>query len=238
MTDNKHHIDADNDTLHEAPNQVDEVNQVNEQTETEAEQNVNSDNESADMEDLMQQINELTLQLAAKDEEILRVAAEGMNAQKRLQRELENTRKYANEKLIKAMVPVMDSFDKALEIVYDDEVEVTVEAMVEGTINTQQSLSKVLQEYGIEIINPLGERFNPEIHEAMSMVKSEDHEKNTVVDVFQKGYLLNGRVIRAAMVVVAQWGRNVLGTYASDLNGLATQSASQLSLELCQQVHR
>ncbi|KAA3639192.1 MAG: nucleotide exchange factor GrpE [Proteobacteria bacterium] len=204
MTDNKHHIDADNDTLHEAPNQVDEVNQVNEQTETEAEQNVNSDNESADMEDLMQQINELTLQLAAKDEEILRVAAEGMNAQKRLQRELENTRKYANEKLIKAMVPVMDSFDKALEIVYDDEVEVTVEAMVEGTINTQQSLSKVLQEYGIEIINPLGERFNPEIHEAMSMVKSEDHEKNTVVDVFQKGYLLNGRVIRAAMVVVAQ----------------------------------
>jgi len=144
------------------------------------------------------------MQLAAKDEEILRVAAEGMNVKNRLQRELENTRKYANEKLLKAMVPVMDSFDKALEIVDNDQVEVTVEAMVEGTINTQQSMTKVLQEFGIEIINPLGEKFNPEIHEAMSMVKSDNHEKNTVVDVFQKGYLLNGRVIRAAMVVVSQ----------------------------------
>ena len=108
------------------------------------------------------------------------------------------------EKLMKSMVPVMDSFDKALEIVHDDQVEVTVEAMVEGTVNTQQSLTKVLQEYGIEIINPKGEKFDPEIHEAMSMVQSEEHEKNTIVDVFQKGYLLNGRVIRAAMVVVAR----------------------------------
>jgi len=197
MTDNKQHKDDDN--------QIDDLNQdVNEATDDEVEVVDHSGSESSDAEDLNQQVKELKMQLAAKDEEILRVAAEGMNAQKRLQRELENTRKYANEKLIKAMVPVMDSFDKALEIVHDDQVEVTVEAMVEGTINTQQSLTKVLQEYGIEIINPAGEKFDPEIHEAMSMVKSEDHEKNTVVNVFQKGYLLHGRVIRAAMVVVAQ----------------------------------
>ena len=163
-----------------------------------------SESASSEHDELEQKINDLEMQLAAKDEEILRVAAEGMNAQKRLQRELENTRKYANEKLIKSMIPVMDSFDKALEIVHDDQVEVTVEAKVEGTVNTQQSLTKVLQEYGIEIINPKGEKFDPEIHEAMSMVQSEDHEKNTIVDVFQKGYLLNGRVIRAAMVVVAR----------------------------------
>ncbi|MCX7543947.1 nucleotide exchange factor GrpE [Marinicella gelatinilytica] len=205
MTDNKHHNDADNETLHEAPNQADDVNQnVDNSTDDEVEFVNNPDSEAADSEELAQRIKELEMQLAAKDEEVLRVAAEGMNAQKRLQRELENTRKYANEKLIKAMVPVMDSFDKALEIVEDQQVEVTVESMVEGTINTQQSLAKVLQEYGIEIINPLGEKFDPEIHEAMSMVKSDQHEKNTVVDVFQKGYLLHGRVIRAAMVVVAQ----------------------------------
>jgi len=205
MTDKKHPKDDDNETLYESKHQTDELNQnVNETTDDEVEVVDNSESESSDHQDLKQEIKELQMQLAAKDEEILRVAAEGMNVKNRLQRELENTRKYANEKLLKAMVPVMDSFDKALEIVDNDQVEVTVEAMVEGTINTQQSMTKVLQEFGIEIINPLGEKFNPEIHEAMSMVKSDNHEKNTVVDVFQKGYLLNGRVIRAAMVVVSQ----------------------------------
>ncbi len=62
----------------------------------------------------------------------------------------------------------------------------------------------MLEDNGIEIVNPLGEKFDPEVHEAMSMVPSPDHEKNSIVNVFQKGYLLNGRVIRAAMVVVAQ----------------------------------
>jgi molecular chaperone GrpE len=205
MTDKKHPKDDDNETLNESKHQTDELNQnVNETTDDEVEFVDNNESESSDHQELKQEIKELEMQLAAKDEEILRVAAEGMNVKNRLQRELENTRKYANEKLLKAMVPVMDSFDKALEIVDNDQVEVTVEAMVEGTINTQQSMTKVLQEFGIEIINPLGEKFDPEIHEAMSMVKSANHEKNTVVDVFQKGYLLNGRVIRAAMVVVSQ----------------------------------
>ncbi|GAA4808361.1 protein GrpE [Marinicella pacifica] len=205
MTDNKRNIDDENEDLYESDMDMDETNEEAEHTTDDEVEVVNHpESESTQTDELMHQIKDLEMQLAAKDEEILRVAAEGMNAQKRLQRELENTRKYANEKLIKAMIPVMDSFDKALEIVHDDQVEVTVEAMVEGTINTQQSMTKVLQEYGIEIINPMGEKFDPDIHEAMSMVKSENHEKNTVVDVFQKGYLLNGRVIRAAMVVVAQ----------------------------------
>ncbi len=205
MTDNKRNIDDENEDLYESDMDMDETNEAAEHTTDDEVEVVNHpESESTQTDELMHQIKDLEMQLAAKDEEILRVAAEGMNAQKRLQRELENTRKYANEKLIKAMIPVMDSFDKALEIVHDDQVEVTVEAMVEGTINTQQSMTKVLQEYGIEIINPMGEKFDPDIHEAMSMVKSENHEKNTVVDVFQKGYLLNGRVIRAAMVVVAQ----------------------------------
>lgn len=205
MSDKKDYKDDDNETLFESTKQGDDVSRDDDTTTDDEVEVVNHpDAEASDAEDLNQRIKELEMQLAARDEEILRVAAEGMNVQKRLQRELENTRKYANEKLIKAMIPVMDSFDKALEIVEDDRVEVTVEAMVEGTINTQQSMTKVLQEYGIEIINPLGEKFDPEIHEAMSMVKSDQHEKNTVVDVFQKGYLLHGRVIRAAMVVVAQ----------------------------------
>jgi len=158
----------------------------------------------AKIEDLQAQLDETKAKLSEKDDEVLRVVAEGMNLQKRLQRDLDNTRKFANDKIIKAMIPVMDSFDKALEVINDDNCEVTTEAMIEGTQNTQKIFAKVLQDHGIEIINPIGEVFDPEQHEAMSMVPSPDHEKNTIVNVFQKGYLLNGRVVRAAMVVVAQ----------------------------------
>ncbi|MEZ5473290.1 MAG: nucleotide exchange factor GrpE [Marinicella sp.] len=158
----------------------------------------------AKIETLQAQLDEKEAIIKEKDEEVLRVVAEGMNLQKRLQRDLDNTRKFSNDKIIKAMIPVMDSFDKALEVIGDDNCEVTIEAMIEGTQNTQKIFSKVLEEHGIEIVNPVGEMFDPEIHEAMSMVPSPDHEKNTIINVFQKGYLLNGRVIRAAMVVVAQ----------------------------------
>lgn len=158
----------------------------------------------AKIEDLQAQLDESKAKLAEKDDEVLRVIAEGMNLQKRLQRDLDNTRKFANDKIIKAMIPVMDSFDKALEVINDDSCEVSTEAMIEGTQNTQKIFAKVLQDHGIEIINPVGEIFDPEQHEAMSMVPSPQHEKNTIVNVFQKGYLLNGRVVRAAMVVVAQ----------------------------------
>lgn len=158
----------------------------------------------AKIEALQAQLDEKEAIIKEKDEEVLRVVAEGMNLQKRLQRDLDNTRKFSNDKIIKAMIPVMDSFDKALEVIGDDNCEVTIDAMIEGTQNTQKIFSKVLEEHGIEIVNPVGEMFDPEIHEAMSMLPSPDHEKNTIINVFQKGYLLNGRVIRAAMVVVAQ----------------------------------
>lgn len=158
----------------------------------------------AKIEALQSQVDELQEVVAKKDDELLRVAAEGINLQKRLQRDLDNTRKFSNDKIIKALIPVMDSFDKALEVIDDERCEVTPEAMIEGTQNTQKIFAKVLADHGIEISNPIGEKFDPEIHEAMSMVSSPEHEKNTIVDVFQKGYLLNGRVVRAAMVVVAQ----------------------------------
>lgn len=169
------------------------------------------DNELSALEQMQAKIEELESQLAEKDDiikekedEVLRVVAEGVNLQKRMQRDLDNTRKFSNDKIIKALIPVMDSFDKALEVIGDENCEVTIDAMIEGTQNTQKIFSKVLEDNGIEILNPVGETFDPEKHEAMSMVPSDEYEKNTIVNVFQKGYLLNGRVIRAAMVVVAQ----------------------------------
>ena len=156
------------------------------------------------LEQMQQTIEDLKAQLAAKEEEKLLIAAEAQNLQRRMQRDIDNTRKFSNDKIIKALIPVMDSFDKALEVIEDDSCEVTTEAMVQGTENTHKIFSKVLEDNGISIINPVGEAFDPEQHEAMSMIASPDHEKNTVVNVFQKGYLLNDRVVRAAMVVVAQ----------------------------------
>lgn len=168
------------------------------------------DNELSALEQMQKKIEDLQAQLAEKDEiigskedEVLRVAAEAQNLQRRLQRDLDNTRKFSNDKIIKSMIPVMDSFDKALEVIDDEACEVTTEAMIEGTQNTQKIFAKVLADNGIEIVDPLGETFDPELHEAMSMVPSPDHEKNTIINVFQKGYLLHGRVVRAAMVVVA-----------------------------------
>ena len=156
------------------------------------------------LEQMQQTIDDLNAQLAAKEEEKLLIAAEAQNLQRRMQRDIDNTRKFSNDKIIKALIPVMDSFDKALEVIEDDSCEVTIEAMIQGTENTHKIFSKVLEDNGISIINPVGEAFDPEQHEAMSMIASPDHEKNTVVNVFQKGYLLNDRVVRAAMVVVAQ----------------------------------
>ncbi|MCF6300594.1 MAG: nucleotide exchange factor GrpE [Proteobacteria bacterium] len=158
----------------------------------------------SELEELQLKVVELEEQLSNRNDDLLRMAAEMANTQKRLERDIQNTRKFSNDKIIKAMVPVMDSFDKALEVIEDDSCEVTAEAMIEGTHNTHKIFAKILEDHGITVVNPEGEKFNPELHEAISMVESADHKKNTIVNVFQKGYLLNDRIIRAAMVVVAK----------------------------------
>lgn len=187
---------------------VDNVVEINAETDAdnEADEVVEELSETSvdALEQMQQTIDDLKAQLAAKEEEKLLIAAEAQNLQRRMQRDIDNTRKFSNDKIIKALIPVMDSFDKALEVIEDDACEVTTEAMIQGTENTHKIFTKVLEDNGITILNPVGEVFDPEKHEAMSMVPSPDHEKNTVVNVFQKGYLLNDRVVRAAMVVVAQ----------------------------------
>jgi len=137
-------------------------------------------------------------------DEIVRLHAEMANIRKRNARELDNLRKYSLDKFAKSLIPVADSLDKALEVGKDDNCQVTAEQMIEGTEMTQKVFLKVLTENGVEVINPAGEKFNPEFHEAMTQVPNPDLEPNTIVDVFQKGYILNGRLVRPAMVVVSK----------------------------------
>ncbi len=137
-------------------------------------------------------------------EEIMRLRAEMDNMKKRNARELDNLRKYSLDKFSKALIPVADSMDKALEVSKSENCEVTAQQMIEGTEMTQKVFLKVLTENGMEILNPEGEKFNPEFHEAMTQVPNPELEPNTIVDVYQKGYVLNGRLIRPAMVVVSK----------------------------------
>ena len=185
---------ADVDAAEEVASEVDEV------IEETSDEEVIMDEADA----LQQRIEDLEAQLAKSQDDMMRTLAAMDNLQKRMDRDIQNTRKFSNDKIIKALIPVMDSFDKALELAEKDGCEVTAEQMVEGTQMTQKILLQVLQDNGITVLDPKGEKFDPELHEAMTMVEVPGQEKNTVVDVFQKGYLLNDRVIKAAMVVVAK----------------------------------
>jgi molecular chaperone GrpE len=146
-------------------------------------------------------VKELQEEIERKNEEIIRLNAEMDNIRKRNAREMENLRKYALDKFTKELLPVVDSLEKAMQV---DRENTSVDQVLEGTELTQKILNKVLQNHGLEVIDPHGEKFNPDFHDAVSAVPSEDVEPNTVLDVFQKGYSLNGRVVRPAMVVVSK----------------------------------
>ncbi len=148
--------------------------------------------------------HDLSTEVTKLKEEIMRMRAEADNVRKRNARDLDNLRKFSIDKFAKSLIPVADSMDKELEACAKDDIQMTVEQMIEGTIMTQKVLLKVLADNGVEVINPEGEKFNPEFHEAMTQIPNPNLAPNTIVDVFQKGYILNGRLVRPAMVVVSK----------------------------------
>ena len=132
----------------------------------------------------------------------LRLQADIENLKKRNQRDLENAHKFALDKVTDQLLPVMDSLQMGLHAAEQEGA--TIESIHEGSELTLKMLESVFEKIGITAIDPTGEKFDPEQHQAMSMVESDDHEPNTVVSVMQKGYFLNGRLIRPAMVMVAK----------------------------------
>jgi molecular chaperone GrpE len=132
----------------------------------------------------------------------LRLQAEVENLRKRAQRDLENAHKYGLEKFAVDLLPVRDSLEMGIAAAEGESVDPV--KLKEGASLTLKMLGDVMQRYGIVEIDPQGQRFNPEFHEAMSIQQRSDVEPNTVVTVVQKGYILNDRLIRPAMVIVAQ----------------------------------
>jgi len=134
-------------------------------------------------------------------EKALRAQAELENVRRRAERDVESAHKFGQEKLIDAILPVIDSLEQALEAAANDEGS---QGMREGIELTYQLFLSNLEKFKVKQLNPVGEVFDPNCHEAMSMLPSPDHKPGTVMQVIQKGYLLNERVIRAARVIVVK----------------------------------
>lgn len=132
----------------------------------------------------------------------LRVQADMENLRRRTRLDVESAHKYALEKFVNALIPAMDSMEMGMEAAAKEGA--TIESISEGVDMTFKQLLDVLQTFNVERVDPTGEKFDPQLHEAMTMIPSPDHESNTVVDTIQKGYTLNERLVRAARVIVAQ----------------------------------
>ncbi|MES9936483.1 MAG: nucleotide exchange factor GrpE [Sedimenticola sp.] len=135
-------------------------------------------------------------------DQLVRARAESENQRKRHERELENAHKFALERFVSELLAVRDSMELGLSAAQDEGAD--VEKLIEGTELTLKLLSDVMERFEVEQIDPVGEPFNPEFHQAMSIQPREDVPPNTVVTVVQKGYTLNGRLVRPAMVMVSQ----------------------------------
>lgn len=145
---------------------------------------------------------QLQTELEAAKDQVLRAQAEMQNLRRRAERDVENAHKYALDKFVGELLPVVDNLERSIQTMDDNNDDIKV--LREGIELTLKSFQDVLARFKVEAIDPKGEVFNPEFHQAMSMLEMPDQAPNTVVDVFQKGYTLNGRLVRPAMVVVAK----------------------------------
>ena len=138
----------------------------------------------------------------AKDD-LLRVQAEMQNVRRRAEQDVEKAHKYGQEKFSIELLAVVDNLERSLEVASNNEDE-TVKAIYEGVNLTLKSFLDCFTKFNIEAVDPLGEPFDPQLHQAMSIQENAECEPNTVIAVIQKGYTLHGRVIRPAMVMVSK----------------------------------
>jgi len=159
----------------------------------------NTDAVQTEVDELSEKLNEYENKLGDMRDLLLRERAEIENQRKRLARDVEQARKFANERLLGELLPVCDSLERGLAVDTTDAA-----ALREGMDLTLKALLKVAEANGLKPIAPLGQPFNPELHQAMSMVDAPNAAANTVVSVLQKGYVLNERLLRPALVAIAK----------------------------------
>lgn len=155
------------------------------------------------------EVEQLREQLAAAEdrakenwERVLRTEADKENVRKRAERDADSARKRAVENFASELLAVRDSLELGLEAARQEDADLG--KLIEGTELTERMLAQLMEKYSIEPIDPVGEKFNPDLHQAMSMQEVEGQESNTVISVMQKGYRLHDRLLRPALVMVAK----------------------------------
>ena len=158
----------------------------------------------AELETLRAALAEATARAETEADRALRAAAEAENARKRADRDVGNARKYALERFIDGLLPAVDGFEQAVEAASAPAAENATEALAEGVRLALKLLVGAMERQGVAVVDPIGAPFDPKEHDAMSMVENAEAEPGSVTQVFQKGYTLNGRLVRPARVIVAR----------------------------------
>ena len=135
-------------------------------------------------------------------DQIMRLKAEMENNRKRAIRDVENAHKFALKNFTEALFPVIDSMDMGQQAAAAENAR--LDSIIEGTNMTETMFAQVLEKHGLKRLNPVGEKFNPEQHQAISMIEDENVKSDHVISVMQKGFSLNDRLVRPAMVIVAK----------------------------------
>lgn len=152
-------------------------------------------------EQLIEKLEEMEKERDANQDLYLRAKAEMENVKKRFQKEKQDLLKYANESLLKQLLPVADNLEKAIG---HSQEQNSLKTLLEGVDLTLKGLMDTLNKAGVEPLEAVGEPFDPNFHEAMSEAESEEAPPGTVIQEFQKGYTLNNRLLRPAMVVISK----------------------------------
>ena len=162
--------------------------------------------DAAEGSELEQQLAAAQDEIAGLKEQVLRVQAEMQNVRRRAEMDVEKAHKFGLEKFANEMLAVVDNLERGLAAAPEEEA---TKAIRDGMEMTLSGMISALARFKVEVVNPMGETFNPEMHQAMTMIEVPGAPANSVIDVMQKGYTLHGRLLRPAMVVVSKGAPNI-----------------------------
>lgn len=158
--------------------------------------------EQAQIQALEEELAVANATISEQKDGVLRARADIENARRRAELEIDKARKFALERFAGELLPVIDNLERAMQSANSEDE--AIKPLLDGIDLTLKSFLSTIEKFGLEIVNPEGEQFNPDHHQAMSLQESTELPANTVMAVMQKGYLLNGRLLRPAMVMVSR----------------------------------
>ena len=193
LNDSKHR----NDSLDEAG----EGAEANQGDELGSNENLDAE---ATIDELKAELDQVRQEAADEHDRLLRLSAEFENYKKRMDRQVEEFKKYANETLLKELLTVVDNLERAISSTNGDKPVTSDACVIEGVEMTLNEILKLLKRSNVEPIEAKGKPFDPVYHEAMMQEETDEYPENTVINEFQKGYLIHDRLLRPAMVVVSK----------------------------------